>query len=110
MSKTNTTYTPTDVQVSLSQQTLTILWADGHESVYPLDGLRRACPCVECKGGHANMGQPIDPTLFKQTPTRTWSISELKTAGNYGLQIVWEDAHDAGIYAWPMLRDWSCLL
>ncbi len=32
------------VTVIKDEQTLTIDWADGHRTVYPLDGLRRACP------------------------------------------------------------------
>jgi len=102
--------TATDVQVNLTEQTLTIIWGDGHVSAFQLDSLRRACPCVECKGGHANMNIPVDPAIFKQVPQQRWLISDLQTAGNYGLQIVWEDGHDAGIYGWGLLRDWSAYL
>jgi len=96
--------TPQDVTVNLTEQTLTILWSDGHRSPFPLDGLRRACPCVECWGGHANMGQPIDLAIFKQPPTRVWRITKLETAGNYALQIHWDDGHSEGLYSWQNLR------
>lgn len=107
---TNHSTTPKDITVSLSAQTLTLVWADDHISVYPLESLRRACPCVACKGGHANMSQPVDPAIFKATPTQTWQITELKTAGNYGLQIVWADGHSEGIFRWQTLRQWDAYL
>ena len=25
-------------------------WSDGHESIFPLDNLRRSCPCLKCRG------------------------------------------------------------
>src|ERR1700729_2699900 len=27
-----------------------IVWNDGHDSIFPLENLRRACPCDICKG------------------------------------------------------------
>jgi DUF971 family protein len=96
--------TPTDVTVSLAAQTMTITWADGYRTVIPLEGLRLACPCVECRGGHAQMGAPLDPAIFKGPPTRQWRIIKMETVGNYALQIQWEDGHNAGVYTWKLLR------
>ncbi|NIR52942.1 DUF971 domain-containing protein [candidate division KSB1 bacterium] len=93
------------VSVSTEEQTMTIVWADGHRSDFPLEGLRRACPCVTCAGGHENMGEPVDPAIFEQPPTQTWMITELREVGNYAVQIVWGDGHDTGIYRWESLRD-----
>lgn len=93
-----------EVLVNSAEQTLTIVWADGHRSVFPFGGLRRACPCVECVGGHANMGQPVDPAIFKQPATRTWKIVDLQEVGNYAMQIFWDDGHNTGIYRWDSLR------
>ena len=33
-----------------------VVWSDGHESYYPLEELRRACPCAGCSG---------EPDLYK---------------------------------------------
>ncbi len=93
-----------EITVETEAQTLTINWADEHTSVYGLDGLRRACPCVECAGGHAHMNQPADPAVFKEKPTRTWQVTQLIEVGNYAMQIVWGDGHDSGIYRWEYLR------
>src|SRR5580700_3827501 len=27
-----------------------VVWTDGHDSILPLESLRRACPCNVCKG------------------------------------------------------------
>ncbi len=94
-----------EISVSTEAQTLTIEWADGHTSVYALEGLRTACPCVECAGGHEFMGLPADPRVFEKKPTRTWTITELREMGHYAMQIVWGDGHDSGIYRWEYLRD-----
>ncbi len=40
-----------------------VVWDDGHESYYPLEALRRACPCAGCSGepdlfGRMSVGPP----------------------------------------------------
>ncbi|MEX1136147.1 MAG: DUF971 domain-containing protein [Balneolales bacterium] len=98
-------YTIKNITVHQEDQNLTITWQDNHESVYPLEGLRRACPCVFCQGGHENMGKPVDPDILKTPPTRIWKITDLKVVGNYAIQIIWDDGHNTGIYRFERLRD-----
>lgn len=93
------------ITVESGLQEMQVTWKDGHHSRYPLDGLRRACPCVFCQGGHDNMGKPVDPAIFLEKPSRTWSISSIKQIGNYAIQIVWDDGHQTGIYRFERLRD-----
>ena len=93
-----------NISVDHATQTLQIDWADGHTSVYPLEGLRLACPCAECAGGHENMGRPVDPAIFDIEPTRQWRIEKLTEVGYYAMQITWGDGHDTGIYRWESLR------
>ena len=50
----------TAVTADRNSKELIISWSDGAECRYPFAGLRAICPCVECKGGHANMGGPPD--------------------------------------------------
>lgn len=97
---------PTAITLDRSRQVLIIPWDDGHTSEYPLAGLREACPCVECRGGHANMGQPPDPNVFSipLTPTKNYVVTRLLPVGNYAIQPEWEDGHHTGIYTWPYLR------
>ena len=93
-----------EVSVNTAEQTLTIIWGDGHQTVFPLQGLRKACPCAVCAGGHENMGKPINPDIFKKPPTQPWTITNLQEMGNYAVQIYWGDGHNTGIYQWESLR------
>ena len=95
-----------EISVKTEEQTLTIQWGDGHITTFGLDGLRKACPCAECAGGHANMGKAIDPAIFKQLSSRFWKITNLTEVGYYALQIHWDDGHSTGIYTWRKLREW----
>ena len=93
-----------EISVGTEEQTMTIVWADEHRSAYSLEGLRLACPCVECAGGHDQMGKPFNPALFNVPASQTWKILDLQEVGNYALQIFWEDGHNTGIYKWETLR------
>jgi len=93
-----------DVTVDLSQQTLTIVWGDDHQSVYPLEALRMACPCAECQGGHENMGKVVDMQVFLQPAEKTWRVDDIRPVGNYAVQIFWGDGHNSGLYTWELMR------
>jgi len=95
---------PQDLTVNRQAETLTIVWADGHRSVYPLSGLRNVCPCVECRGGHENMGGPVDRAALHVKPAKTWEIVDANLVGHYALSFTWADGHDGGIYPWAFLR------
>lgn len=97
-------YAPKSVDVSNSEQQLTIRWQDGEVSTFPLFGLRKNCPCVACRGGHDKMGR-FEPELFKVKPTRTYQIRKAEPIGNHALKITWDDGHDAGMYRWDLLRE-----
>lgn len=96
--------TPTGVTAERGARVLRISWADGHESVYPYDGLRAVCPCVECKGGHANMGGPPNPCTVRDTPASNLQLLNIQALGSYAIQLSWSDGHTTGIYTWQMLR------
>lgn len=99
----NEKYLPKSVEVRSSDRELYIAWADGHESCYPFFGLRKNCPCVECRGGHASMGD-FDKSLFKVEPTRDYTIEEIRQIGNHAIRIYWSDGHSNGMYQWETLR------
>lgn len=87
------------------QPYLEIEWNDDTKDQYPLSHLREACPCAECRGGHANMGLEHAPeNLLTLTPARSYNIVELIAVGNYAIQPTWDDGHSAGIYSWEFLR------
>lgn len=98
---------PTSITLNRKESLLIIPWDDGHESRYPLVGLREACPCVECRGGHENMGPPPDPDALLSlplSPAKNYTVTRLGTAGNYALQPEWGDGHNSGFYTWSYLR------
>jgi DUF971 family protein len=97
---------PTSIKANREKKELTILWDDGHTSLYSFSLLRAACPCAECRGGHDHMSEIPDPAVFN-TPAWDSPSSRLKTIvpiGSYAITPLWEDGHDAGIYRWDYLR------
>ena len=94
--------TPERVELDSSSQTLSVAWADGHTSVFPLDGLRRACPCAACQG---HGGRAPGPEVFEAPSERTWTDVKASTVGSYALNLRWDDGHDTGLYRWTYLRE-----
>jgi DUF971 family protein len=98
---------PKRIEVSRTKGILTIEWADGSSCDYPLSGLRAACPCAECRGGHENMGKPGSPEML-EIPVINKASTELERldkVGNYAIQLYWKDGHSYGIYSWQYLRE-----
>jgi DUF971 family protein len=91
---------PLDIQTIGNE--LAIKWSDGLESFIPLENLRRACPCAGCKGEVDIMGnlyknpeQPLTPKAFE--------LVRFTGVGGYGIQPVWADGHNTGIYSFEYL-------
>ncbi len=97
---------PVNITADRTAATLIIQWSDGHESRYPFAVLRAACPCAECRGGHANMSAQPDPQAFEalleDTPANR--LKNVEAVGSYAITIEWEDGHHFGIYNWDYLR------
>lgn len=94
----------TGVKADRNQRVVTISWSDGHESSYSFAGLRAVCPCVQCKGGHANMDTPPDPAVVRDAVDPQLNLEKVEAAGSYALQFSWSDGHSSGIYTWELLR------
>ena len=96
---------PTGITLDKSKGELVISWSDQETCRYPLSNLREACPCVECRGGHQNMGRATDPdNILTLTPARSYNIEDIELVGNYALQPFWDDGHHTGIYTWEYLK------
>ncbi len=98
---------PTAIQVDRKRRVLIIPWDDGHVGEYPWAGLREACPCVECRGGHENMGRPPEPDVLQTIPlmpAKNYDLVRVVPVGNYAIQPEWGDGHHTGIYTWSYLR------
>lgn len=83
-------------------EAVTVTWADGHVSRYPLVPLRRSCTCATCRGLR-DQGRVIWP---RPGVPDDLEIVHAELTGGWGLSIRWNDGHDTGIYAWDVLRTW----
>ena len=93
---------PVDVELDRAVG-LTLHWADGTESHFGLEELRRNCPCAECRGLR-EQGRIVGPnprSLLKLTALGA------ELVGGWGLTINWSDGHGTGIFAWSILRAWQ---
>ena len=82
-----------------TEDALRIQWRDGHESVYPVRGLRLACRCARCIDERT--GEPLLDPRGVSDDVRPVNI---KSVGRYAIQFVWSDGHDTGIYTFEHLR------
>jgi DUF971 family protein len=74
---------------------LVVVWDDGHESYYPLEELRRACPCAACSG---------EPDLFGRMaygPKQQYGPSSFLLRN---VEPNWLDGHTYGIWTYERLR------
>ena len=97
---------PASITANRPALEMTVIWDDGHVSIYTFSLLRAACPCAQCRGGHENMKAEPDADVFKvklDDSPRTHLVT-VKATGSYAITIVWEDGHDYGIYNWHYLR------
>ena len=90
--------TPTRIQQH-DPRTLSIVWADGKESLIDVRALRLACGCAHCVdewSGEALLdadGVPDDVAPVG-----------IQSVGRYAIQIEWSDGHATGIYPFDRLR------
>lgn len=96
---------PTGVTADRQRRLLIIEWSDGRVAEYPFAGLRAVCPCVACRGGHANMGGPADREVLYSTQDDSLNLERIEPVGSYALQFIWSDGHATGIYTWDYLLD-----
>ena len=66
-------------------------WSDGHESIYPLDNLRRFCPCLVCDGS------------AKELSDNSSRLHHLVRLGDSAVFLAWRDGHET-IYTLAQLR------
>ena len=92
---------PASVQVLADL--LVAVWEDGHESYYPLEALRRACPCASCSGEPDLFGRMYAGPKPVYRP-ESFQLRAIERVGNYALQPSWADGHDYGIWPYEKLR------
>jgi DUF971 family protein len=80
-----------------------VVWSDGHESYYPLEELRRACPCAGCSGEPDLFGRMAFGPKPSYRP-ESFQLRNIEAVGNYALQPNWADGHSYGIWTFERLR------
>lgn len=87
---------PVALRNSATQSTLIVDWGEGQVQVLSHERLRAGCPCSKCRA--ARLAQRID---VAPDGVRITAIH----AQGYGVQLVFDDGHDRGIYPWSYLRE-----
>jgi len=81
---------------------LLIEWSDGVTHRIGFAPLRRACPCAVCQG---EMGRPGRFDTRPQLDPGEDELADISLVGLYGLNTVWADGHNTGIYTYETLRE-----
>jgi len=83
-------------------RTLSILWADGLESLIDVRALRLACGCANCIDEWSG-----EALLAPENVPADVAPIGLEPVGRYAIQINWSDGHNTGIYPFERLRKLS---
>ncbi|WP_103706862.1 DUF971 domain-containing protein [Paraburkholderia eburnea] len=88
------------VELRAEGAALVLIWPDGGWQRLSATALRAACPCGPCRGARLRgmdlAGSiPLDLTLTGIAPM------------GYGVQLVFSDGHDRGIYPWNWLENFT---
>jgi len=92
-----TTPQPTDIVVHSASKNLEVSFDNGQSFRLPFELLRVYSPSAEVQGH--GPGQEV-----LQTGKREVGIVSLSPVGHYGVQPVFSDGHDSGIYSWDYLH------
>ena len=85
---------PLAIGNSQGKQQLRLKWSDGREQLLDHAELRRQCPCSQCRAFRLQgLAVKVDGRI---------RVIELNQQG-YGLQLIFCDGHERGIYPWPYL-------
>ncbi|MBV8625461.1 MAG: DUF971 domain-containing protein [Herbaspirillum sp.] len=76
---------------------LHIEWDDGQRQQLSHHQLRLACRCADCTALRQRHGRTI-------VAAADISLLQILPVGQYGVQLVFDDGHDRGIYPWSFLR------
>ncbi|RJX78463.1 gamma-butyrobetaine hydroxylase-like domain-containing protein [Pseudomonas sp. LS-2] len=85
---------PRSIGNSRDRQLLRLSWQDGSEQHIGHVQLRQLCPCSQCRAFRLRGMKPVVADSIR--------LLEVHAQG-YGLQLVFSDGHQRGIYPWAYL-------
>jgi DUF971 family protein len=83
------------VELDTKARLLILHWPDGQTSRLAHDDLRAACMCAQCRR------ERLACDAIQTRPATL--LTEVRPMG-YGVQLVFDDGHDRGIYPWTYLE------
>lgn len=89
---------PTDIRLRKQSRVLELDYPADERYALSWEFLRVHSPSAEVRGHHPSEAQ-------LQTGKKNIGITELRPVGHYALQIIFDDGHDSGLYAWDYLYE-----
>lgn len=86
---------PAGLRNARSEGRLTLEWHDGERQAISHARLRGACPCSQCKAARLRGAIALVDEAVRLTAIHPQG---------YGVQLVFSDGHERGIYPWDYLR------
>ncbi|MNF62904.1 hypothetical protein D3C84_445900 [compost metagenome] len=87
---------PSSLRNSLGEARLSLEWGDGDRQEISHARLRAACPCSQCKAARMRGAIAVVADDVR--------LERIALQG-YGVQLVFSDGHERGIYPWAYLRE-----
>ncbi len=86
---------------------LTVEWADGTRSHYPIAYLRKMSPSADAKTLREEMARNPLTVLPSSRAGQDGPLTavDAEMVGHYAVRIRFSDGHDTGIYSWRYLRE-----
>lgn len=89
----------TEISMKRAERRLEVKFNDGSHFRYPAEFLRVESPSAEVQG-HGGVDQKR--IVYGK---RNVGFKNLEPVGNYAIRIIFDDAHDSGIYSWRYLHE-----
>lgn len=91
-------FNPSDIE-KIDDDTLRIVWEDGHKSEYSFRFLRQNCPCAVCKDEWTG-----EKLLDPEKVAHDLRAPRAELVGHYALSFAFSDGHGTGIFSFEALR------
>lgn len=78
-------------------RTVELRWQGGREQRWPAVFLRSQCRCAGCKA--ASLRGEVTAA-----PNPSLQVTDIRMVGAYGVQFIFSDGHDRGIFPWAYLE------